>query len=133
MSCECQIDITGEGDGVLACCNEAIRKARKKYGCYECEAVIEPGDQYECATGVSEREWYTIRTCMDCKSVRDALFCRFEYGVIWDDIWDTLRSTEGLPAASCMMAMTKTARDKICDLLEEVWEAADRRKRPLCF
>ena len=58
--------------------------------------------------------------CIDCLSVRNAFFECWVYERIWENLWDRLR--DQLPGWMYMTRLTKRARDKICDHLEECWK-----------
>lgn len=45
---------------------ESFPRARKQYQCCECEAFIQPGDQYRHTFGVWDGEPGTYRTCLPC-------------------------------------------------------------------
>lgn len=66
--CSCDFD----GDPI-ECYTERIVKAKKQYYCCECGDVIKPGDRYERAGGVSQREWFYYKTCLICSRIRKDL------------------------------------------------------------
>ena len=70
--------------------SSVVRKARKQHICGECGRIIHVGEQYEYATGKHYGDFYDAKTCTDCLSLREAFFCSWLYGNIWDDFWDWL-------------------------------------------
>ena len=122
MSCSCAITI--DHDGGPDVCTESLRVARKVHKCCECHREIKPGETYEHVRGLWDGYWSTYKTCADCKSVRDALFCSWSYETLWDDVRETLWQP---PSSECMIALTKPARDKICDIVESYWDNLVKR------
>ena len=118
MECSCTISI--DYGGGSSCCKERIRTARKKHRCDECLKDINPGDKYEYVSGIWDGEPHSYKTCLDCKSVRDVFFDRWNYTQIWDDFYDVF-DPDGIPE-KCIAALIPTARDKVCQWIEDNWE-----------
>ena len=80
----------------LDCQNEfssdpVIYRARKVHICGECCEEIQIGDRYEYASGKCEGRFWTAKTCLPCKRVRDSLFtCGWAYGEIWSEIHESI-------------------------------------------
>ena len=123
MECECIIDIDHDAGPEFA--NNYIRIARKYHACCECETIIKPGDRYEEYSGKWESGFQIYKTCFDCLSVKDALFCSYYFTMIWEDLAEKIHENSKLPAAECMMMLTKPARDRVCDMIEEQWGEED--------
>jgi len=103
-------------------CSETRPKARKEHRCCECRRIIKKGEQYNNTSGLWDGGWDTYKTCTDCESIRDALFCSFIYETLWGQLSETFSDSPEVPSAECMMKLTKPARDKVCDLIEKYWE-----------
>ncbi len=48
-----------------------VVKARKAHTCEECGRNIEPGENYERASGIWEDEPHTYKTCRQCLALRE--------------------------------------------------------------
>jgi len=67
--------------------SEAIVRARKAHSCVECSGNIEPGDQCESASGKSDGDVWTYRTCASCLEIREAFVCGdHRFGDLWESI-----------------------------------------------
>ncbi|MFW2369106.1 MAG: hypothetical protein ACN4GW_22035 [Desulforhopalus sp.] len=118
MSCSCEIDVGHDCGPEVSTVTHP--KARKSHNCCECHRVITKGETYELVKALSEGLWDTFKTCADCASVRDALFCQWYYEQMWDDVSETYAGGEP-PSSDCMMQMTKVGRDRVCDIIESGW------------
>ena len=123
MDCYCQIDAYDDcGD----CGNDNVatyRKARKKHLCEECGRTIVPGEKYERFIKFYDGSVYVYKTCLDCISVRDVLFCSWIFGQIWEDVRGQI--IHGNIPEACITKLTKGARDKVCDMIDEWYEDID--------
>jgi hypothetical protein len=113
----------------MEACSATKPRARKRHCCSECSRTIEPGETYERTWGKFDGGVETYKTCVDCLSVRDSFFCDgWGYTVVWQDLQEHLsevvRFGDGV-SSDCMAPLTKAARDKVCDLIEEIWEDMD--------
>jgi hypothetical protein len=120
MSCSCVIDVSHDGSSEDIASSETP-VARKEHKCCECHRVIQKGEKYERYASLCEGSWDTYKTCWDCFSVRNALFCNWYFGRVWEEIWENFAYNSELPSADCMMQMTKAGRDRYCDMLQEYW------------
>jgi hypothetical protein len=103
-----------------------IRKARKEHKCCACRRVIQPGEEYERVFGVWDADPATYKTCQDCLSLREVFFCEsYYYTSIWSDFEYHVHEMLGEISSSCLTSLTKRARDKACDIIEQYWEEAD--------
>ena len=123
MECECMINVDIDGYARDLC--DEWRKARKPHKCYECHRTIKSGEKYKYEVNVYDGEIDKFKTCIDCMSVRDAMFCNFLYGEIWEAVREQVRDG-GIPE-SCLARVTKPAREKICSMIEEYWEYQEAR------
>lgn len=67
---------------------EKIVKARKEHKCCECGEKINKGEQYEKVIGKWDSGIDTIKTCLVCKTIREDLFCSWNYGMLKEDLWE---------------------------------------------
>jgi len=89
-SCSCICD--NDDYDVLSLHNINFRMSRKQHICCECREQIHVGELYEHVTGLSEKKWFSAKTCLTCCHIRDDLCCSFVYG----DLRETLREAIGL-------------------------------------
>jgi len=123
MECSCQIDACIDYYDQINCCVEKIRKARKTHNCCECGKEIKPGDQYEDVKGIWAGNPGQYRTCLDCASVRTALFCSWIYTELWEDIRESL---ENPPSIECLNAMTPRGKEMVLDAIQDSWDKSDK-------
>lgn len=110
--------------------------------CFECKETIKTGEYYahtifwdysycdNCDDLVGECECVepdgVYCTCLNCLSIVDVFFCN---GYYFGRVLDALRchiEDVGEAILSCNMSqLTKTARDRICDLIEYLWGERD--------
>lgn len=70
-----------------------MRTARKTHRCDECSRDINPGERYECASGLMDTEGnvysYTCKTCAHCLAARTWLYmvCR---GALYEGVLEDL-------------------------------------------
>lgn len=142
MDCSCSIMVDGDdyGPDVFEA-ND--RKARKVHKCVECRREIQIGETYLEEAGLWEGEWSRFKTCRDCESIRRTFFKGFSYfwfpvdlkgfstknphgfgfGYTWllADLKEYIRETYGDVPPECIRNLTKPARDRACDMIEEQW------------
>lgn len=100
--------------------------ARKAHKCCECERQIEPKEQYESATGKWESHLTCFKTCADCLSVRNALFCKgYLHGGMWETVWEHLFDLDGVIESTCLEGMTEAGRLQVIEKIDELWEDDD--------
>lgn len=119
MNCSC---INACDDDFAEMISEKQVKARKTHRCVECRKAINLGDEYYSETVFYDGKKETIRTCLDCKSARDAFFCSWQFGEIWSDLLSEIDSNDGDLSQSSIAGLTPGARAKVCDLIEDYWE-----------
>lgn len=120
MTCGCQVSVGCSGDQPEFC-RETARKARKSHKCSECYREIAKHENYREVTGMWDGVFDRYRICCDCVSVYDELVCNACYGHLWDAVHENIIRENAVPGAECMIALTRVARDKICDMFEEYW------------
>jgi len=91
--------------------------------CYECSRQIKPGEEYisiEYTDDEDERKRMSV--CADCQSVIDEFFCGgYTFGRVWENVQDHVYDLAGGISSDCLVSLTTVAREKVCDLIEEVW------------
>jgi len=122
MGCACAIDF--DVDHVAAeFVSESRRTARVSHTCTECGRVIKPGEAYEQVFGKWDRHVSLYKTCADCLSLRNALFCgSWYYGMIRETILNELPCNEGLISSDCILQLTLAARDWLLGAIQEYWD-----------
>lgn len=96
------------------------RKAKKNHQCGECGREIKVGETYRYESGVWDDGPDSHKTCMDCISVRDAFFCSFIFGQVWDDIRELVFDYDGELSGKKLLSLTPAARAKVCDLIDDL-------------
>lgn len=81
----------------------SLPRARKCHKCCECGMTIETGETYERVTGLWEGTPATMKTCVDCYSLREALqampcFC-WEHENLFGNIKDQFDYSDFTPGA----------------------------------
>jgi len=72
-------------DGSNAFFSEKPRRARKEHKCCECGEVIAVGATYYYASGKSDGDIFTERTCAVCREIRDAFSCgSYTFEMLWE-------------------------------------------------
>jgi hypothetical protein len=105
-----------------------IRKARKEHRCGECGRPILKNEKYEKVDAASDGIFYHHKTCEDCFSVARSFFCNgLIHGRLWSDLEYHVRDIGGQVSSDCLVPLTKTAREKVCDLIEELWKLSEER------
>ena len=122
MECAC---ISASIDDAAEVLSRKKITAKKHHKCCECGIQIEPGSQYWYEKIICDGYHDRYKTCLDCMSVREHLFCDFYYEMIWETVREFIEEhPEDLPWAK-ISRLTPVARDKVCAIIEEAWEAAD--------
>lgn len=116
---ECAIEV--DADYGPECFMEKNPTARKYHVCCECHGDIEPGERYRVETGIWDGEPRSYKTCIDCLSVRDALFCGWEYGRLWELVDEHIQDMSGEIMTSAFAKLTPAARESISDMIEDHW------------
>lgn len=106
--------------------SETFPVARKRWKCDECGETIEVGKKYACFSGKEGGRWFLARTCMDCHSVTEHLFCGWIYGQVWSQLTEHLHESGGEVAWVEIAKLTPKAREKVCDMVERYWEEIEK-------
>lgn len=118
---ECIIDI--EYDEYSRCIERKVVSARKEYRCEECNEKIPPGTQYELYKGAQDDHIFTIRTCLDCVSIRESFFKQgiVQFGMVLEEVRENIRELDGEIDSKCLIPLTPKAKEKIFQYIKEVW------------
>ena len=97
--------------------------ASKDFKCVECGCTISKDSKVEVVImgQLKSGKYDHYFTCEDCLSMRIGLFCSYYIGMIWDTLYEEIDSADGAIKFDALPKMTKIARDKVCDLLEEYY------------
>lgn len=96
---------------------QKIHKACKEYICCECGDKILQGQKYERVFGKWDGGIGEFKTCKDCLSIRDNLFCGYCHGTMWERINEVLEYDECL--TEIIPKLTEGARFKLEEILTE--------------
>ena len=111
------------------------RKARKQHKCYECRAVIEPGERYEHARGCWEGTISTFKTCVLCLEIRQwarisvPCFC-FNHGDLLENIRDMVTEVRRDCPAGFVMEWGRRVVKIERRRFGEHWPRMFQRRRP---
>ena len=119
MECSCAVDVYSDDYETVACFTKGTRKARKEHQCRECSRTIEPGEQYNYSKYVFDGSWWNDKACTDCQSAIDKFFPNGGYSELWMDIAEEISNSEGEIPESCIADLSTSARNKLCDMLDE--------------
>lgn len=97
--------------------------ARKEHLCGECRISIKPGEKYEYYVGKYDGELSVQKTCLNCLSVRDAFFCSWYWGRLWDELENHIAYLLGTEClAKNLLECTPLARERISKMIEDQFE-----------
>ncbi len=119
MECSCNIEGAHDGDVAELYTSKTVT-ARKAHVCYECYREIVSGERYETASGLTDGEFFTHKTCIDCLSVR-GLFKSWELESLWEHFKYYIEECGGDIPEVCLAELTPMARAKTCEIIEGVW------------
>lgn len=112
MTC-CPLD-GHDGDGP-ECFSRKRPRARKEHRCTECRETIEPGQQYEHASGIWDGSPDSFKTCLSCVEIRDHFACNgFVYGELWNDLEDNF-FPDMKAGGPCMAGLSPAAKQRLID------------------
>ena len=122
--CSC---INIDFDRLATLLSDGFHIARKDHKCCECRESIKPGEKYYKEVTIADGSLETFKTCFDCFNVRNAFFCSWTWGSIWGDLWCEIVDSDGDISQTKIAELPKTAREKVCELIEKHWNVGDRR------
>jgi len=120
MSCACLIEMDHEEDSEIIF-EKKLTICKNQQKCCECGISLTAGDQYLKEIAIYDCEVYTYRTCIDCISIRNNIFC----GWMWTNILQNLQAEiewSGGVSESCISVLTLKAKERVCDMIEAYWE-----------
>jgi hypothetical protein len=124
MSCGC---VYAGNDGDIATFYRAkTYRARHVHVCNECGETIQPGEIYEYVSAYWCGDFDVLKTCATCLAVRSEFFCgNFTHRAIWEDLHCHIEDIGDDFDVDCLAGLPKAARDRVCDLIEDCWEATE--------
>ena len=123
MDCSCEVNVDNDDWGED--CKEEMVKAWMPKKCSECFRVIPILELHELAVGTWEGREQIFRTCMDCVTVREAMFPNgWSFTQIWEDIWEHVYDSCSIPE-DCLAKLTPYGRERLCLIIEDCWEHFD--------
>ncbi len=117
MECSCTASSYNDGDGSWSM---RKRKAAKIHMCYECDTVIQKGEEYAFHSVFYENGISNYKLCANCNALTEVFFSDgWIFGSVIDDLHSFLDHNwkEDLPS-SCISKLPQSARDKVCDYLQ---------------
>lgn len=120
MECSCNFSATA--DGYSAILSDKVRTARKTHRCRECNRPIQPGEKYRVEKTLFDGSVGTVKTCMDCNSIRTHLCEYYYYGEVRELVRNSVADMGGEVPERCISPLTPIAREWVCGLIEEEWE-----------
>lgn len=107
---------------------ERVTATRNAGSCCECGRAIKKGDVYEHYVGKESESGPTVTffTCADCLSIRDEFFCgSWVFGLVLDDLAAHINDVDGEVSSECLLRLTKKARERVIDMIDEVFKEID--------
>ena len=134
MSCSCLIDSCSDGE-TMRVGTISNRKARKEHTCIECKRIINPKETYKNIKGIWEEVWEEFKICNDCISVQKSLGKCSCLCNLWEDIEFGLKEIiqferpgkSDIPWSD-ISKCTKTAQEKIFNIIEKLWKKRDEEE-----
>jgi len=120
MKCSCQIETDHDEESEMIF-EKDLTICKNQQRCCECGVELSIGDQYRKEIALHDYEAHTYRTCLDCISIRDNLFCGWTWTCLLDDLREEIEDGEDIPE-SCMATLTIPARERVCEIIETFWE-----------
>ncbi len=90
MSCSCTIETDTEQNDFY---HDKIVVAKKEHICGECKSIIKIGEKYEYVSAKSDH-FFTAKTCLPCKEIRDCFCCTWHFEYVFDYIQDSINEFE---------------------------------------
>ena len=122
MECSCTVEMDLDGYCILL--SNKFVKARKEHRCTECGRIVHSGEEYFKEATVFEGHFACYKTCEDCYSIRQVFFSSgWYYGGIREQMSEFIWECQGDISVSCILQLTKPARDWTLDIIEEVYNS----------
>ena len=120
MECACFNAGVDEYSEILS---DTYPTANREYKCGECRRVIMPGEIYRLEKALFNRSADTVKTCIDCNSVREYLVCDFYWGEVWELVRESFRDYPDAIPWTKIGRLTPAARAMACEIIEDIWQA----------
>ena len=120
---ECSCSIGADVDDYSTVLDERWVNARTLHNCYECGRQIVPGENYYREKALDNGSVRTLKTCCDCKSIRENLVSDFYWGEVRELVSDAIYYCDGEIPERCISKLTPGARDWICERIEACWDS----------
>ena len=122
MECSCTVDV--QVDDYATLLSNKFVKARKIHNCNECSREIHSGEEYFKEATVYDGHFANHKTCEDCYSIRQVFFSSgWHYGDIRMMMEEFIADCQGDISVSCILQLTKPAKDWVLDLVEEAYNS----------
>ena len=128
MDCSCAVDTYNDDFETVSCLSCGNRKAIKKHKCRECGREISKGERYNYTKYLFDGKWFNDKACSDCQSAIDRFFPHGGYRELWMEIAEEVSSVEGEIPESCISELSLSAREKLCDIMDEYFDSYDRHQ-----
>ena len=103
--------------------SSVIRKSKKEHTCCECGRVISSNEQYENVYGKWDGNIEEFKTCCDCLSIRNAMFCDgVVHGSIIEDLRNHIDYCNGEISSDVIMKLTPVARRVVLEMIDDEFE-----------
>ncbi len=101
-------------------------KAQKLHSCDECHRLIQKGEVYRRDIMKFGSKLFHHKYCEDCLSLREVFFSSgWIYGRLWEQMSDFIGDTDGNISTHQILSVTKLARERILDSMQEMWDGED--------
>lgn len=101
-------------------------KAIKLHSCNECNRIIQKDEHYRREILKFGSKLFHHKYCEDCLSVREVFFSSgWYYERMWEQMTDFIGESDGRISEHQITSITKIARDKILDMIEEYWDSEE--------
>ena len=128
MECSCAVDICDYDCEPVVCLTHGVRKAKKTHKCRDCGRDINKGETYNYTKYLFDGKWFNDKACSDCQSAIDRFFPHGGYRELWMEIAEEVSSVEGEIPESCISELSLSAREKLCDIMDEYFDSYDRHQ-----
>jgi len=96
-----------------------IRTSKRNFACFECNKIIRAGEKYEYFYGLLDGTKMFARTCQDCLSIIENLFCDYTFGHVIEDLQDHIIDVNGDISETAISKLTPAARAIVCEMIEK--------------
>ena len=119
MECSCTVDVNLD-DYCECILTPTLCVALLPHKCNECSTEIKPKEEYIFEITEYDGDINTHTSCLSCYSLRQIFFSSgWYYGDIREQMAEFIEDCQGDISVSCILQLTKSARDWVLDLVEE--------------